>query len=188
MAAYSNYSDQELSKLLKNGDEFAFTEIHRRYYGLLYAHASRRLSERDEIKDILQEIFLYLWHNREQNFTGHLSGYLYTAVRNKIFNIYKHNKIKSDYMESLQDFLTNSEPVADEILREKELVQVIEKEVANLPPKMRLIFELSRNSHLSHQEIADQLGISPQTVKKQVANSLKTLRVKLGSHFNSFFL
>lgn len=188
MATYSNYSDQELSELLKNSDEFAFTEIHHRYYGLLYAHASRRLSEPDEIKDILQEIFLYLWHNREQNFTGHLSGYLYTAVRNKIFNIYKHNKIKSDYVESLQDFLAHSEPIADEILREKELIQFVEKEVANLPSKMRLIFELSRNSHLSHQEIADKLDISPQTVKKQVANSLKILRMKLGSHFHSGFL
>ena len=188
MTAYNKYSDEELSKLLKSGDEFAFTEIHHRYYGLLYSHASKRLSERHEVKDILQEIFLYLWHNREQNFTGHISGYLYTAVRNKIFNIYKHKKIKSDYMESLQDFLDHSEPIADEIIREKELIQIIEKEVANLPPKMRLIFELSRNSHLSHQEIADKLDISPQTVKKQVANSLKILRVKLGSHFHSCFL
>jgi len=49
-----------------------------------------------------------------------------------------------------------------------------------LPPKMREIFELSRKEYLSHKEIAEKLGISEQTVSKQVSNALKILRTKLG--------
>jgi RNA polymerase sigma-70 factor (ECF subfamily) len=51
---------------------------------------------------------------------------------------------------------------------------------------MRLIFEMSRNSHLTHKEIADELGISPQTVRTQVRNALRILRVKVGT--NIFFI
>lgn len=188
MGLYSKYDDQQLVFLLQGGDITAFTEIHNRYYGLLYAHAYKRLPVREEIKDILQELFISLWNNRNQNFTGHLSGYLYTSVRNRILNVYKHKKIRSDYISSFQEFLVQQEPIADEILRGKELEALIEQEVAALPAQMRLVFELSRNAHLSHQEIAEKLNISPLTVKKQVSNSLKILRAKLGSYFYTFFL
>lgn len=188
MVLYSNYTDQQLVLLLQSGDITAFTEIHNRYYGLLYAHAYKRLPAREEIRDILQELFISLWNNRTQNFTGYLSGYLYTSVRNRILNVYKHKKIRSDYISSFQEFLAQTEPIADEIIRGKELAALIEKEVAALPAQMREVFEMSRNAHLSHQEIAERLNISPLTVKKQVSNSLKILRTKLGSYFYTFFL
>jgi len=184
-----NYSDSELVKLLNKGDVRAFTEIHDRYYGPLYAHAYKRLSNREEVRDLLQDLFVFLWDNRESlHFTGHLSGYLYTAVRNRILNLYKRNKVRSDYIDSLQDFLDNSQPIADEILYEKELTAKIEKEIAALPQQMQIIFLLSRNQHLSHKEIGEKLGISPLTVKKQINNSLKILRSKLGSAFFIFFI
>lgn len=189
MIDYSKYSDQELLVLLGKNDAAALAEIHNRYYPILYAHAYKRLPEREEVRDILQELFIYLWNTRNTiTFTGHLSGYLYTSVRNRILNVYKHKKVRSGYITSFQEFLVQSEPIADEMLREKELVALIEREVSALPTQMRIIFELSRNQHLSHQEIADKLNISPLTVRKQVNNSLRILRVKLGSYFYSAFL
>ena len=65
----------------------------------------------------------------------------------------------------------------------------VEAEIAALPPKMREIFELSRKAHLTHRQIAEKLGLSEKTVKKQVNNSLKILRSKLGSAlFTAFVL
>lgn len=184
MAALDTLHDNELLSLLKRGDIGAFTAIHSRYYGLLYVHAYKRLNEREEVKDILQELFSYLWNNRETiNFNSSLPAYLYTATRNRVLNVYKHQKIKSDYITSLHEFVNNTEPMPDEILREKELIALVEKEVAALPSQMRLIFEMSRNQQLSHQEIANLLNISPLTIRKQVNNSLKILRLKLGSYF-----
>jgi RNA polymerase sigma-70 factor (ECF subfamily) len=60
------------------------------------------------------------------------------------------------------------------------LVELIEKEVAALPAKMRIVFELSRKANLTHREIAGQLDISEETVKKHIHHALKQLRVKLG--------
>jgi len=58
---------------------------------------------------------------------------------------------------------------------------LIEKEIACLPSKMRQVFELSRKANLSHKQIATQLDLSEKTVKNQVNNALKVLKLKLGS-------
>jgi len=186
--AYYKYSDGELIDLLKLGDLSAFTAIHMRYYGVLYSHAYKRLPDREEVKDILQELFIYIWNNRESiNLNSNLQAYLYTAIRNRILNVFKHQKVRSDYITSFEKFSVNNEPMPDEMLRNKELIAIIDAEVSALPPQMRMIFELSRNANLSHKEIAEKLNISPLTVRKQVNNSLKILRVKLGTHFLMLF-
>jgi RNA polymerase sigma factor (sigma-70 family) len=83
--------------------------------------------------------------------------------------------------------LVSNEPAPDETFRIKELVAIIDAEVSALPSQMKLIFEMSRNANLSHREIAEKLNISPLTVKKQVNNSLRILRLKLNTHFFMFF-
>ncbi len=189
MRALYALTDIELIASLQKGDIDAFTEIHERYYAALYIHAYKRLPYRDEVKDILQELFMYIWNNKEAlKDTSNLTAYLYTAVRNRILNVYKHKKIQSNYVEAFQSFLEqNKIAYTDEALREKELIAIVEKEINALPSQMRLIFELSRNAHLSHKEIAEKLKISPLTVRKQVNNSLKILRLKLGKHFFVLF-
>jgi len=189
-APYKSYSDNELLALFKSGDLSAFTEIHNRYYPLLYSHAYKRLPDQEEVKDILQELFVTLWNNRETiDIKTGLPAYLSVAVRNRILNAYRNEKVKASYITSFQTFLdSNHEPIADELLRIKELTAIIDAEVAEFPPQMRRIFEMSRKDNLSHQEIADQLNISALTVRKQVQNSLKILRAKLAAYLYMLLL
>jgi RNA polymerase sigma-70 factor (family 1) len=189
MAVRSPLSDHELVILLKEGDEAAYTEIYNRYKGVLYQHAYRRLPNQGEVDDIIHELFTTLWIKRETLiFKTNLAGYLYTAVRNRIINYIAHQQIASDYVESLQEFMDKGIAVTDYRVRLSMLQQVIEKEIENLPAKMREIFELSRKSQLSHQEIAFKLEISEKTVKNQVHNALKILRVRLGLIVYLYFL
>ncbi|PTS93303.1 RNA polymerase subunit sigma-70, partial [Pedobacter sp. HMWF019] len=72
---------------MKSGNQDAFSEIYDRYFGALYLHAFNRLRDKDEAKDLVQELFSYLWSKRsilepKSNF----SNYLYTWVRNRILN------------------------------------------------------------------------------------------------------
>lgn len=181
MADYSTYTDQELTALLKAGDNLAFSEIYNRFKGPLYIHAFNLLREREEARDILQQVFEFLWYDRENLvIKSQLSGYLYTLIRNKIFKTIAHHKVESKYISSLADFASSGECVTDHLVRERQLLDIIEKEIAELPEKMREIFELSRKGGLSHKEIAAQLKLSEKTVRNQVNNALKILRVKLG--------
>jgi RNA polymerase sigma-70 factor (family 1) len=181
MSVYSKFSDAELSDLLRGGDRKAFAEIYTRYKWLLHAHAHKWMHDREEAKDIIHDLFSNLWDKHESlNFNSTLSGYLYAAVRNKIMNRIAHKKVESTYISSLQTFLDKGESLTDHLVRENELRSIIEKEIAALPVKMREVFELSRKANLSHKDIAEQLDISEQTVRKHVQNALRTLRVRLG--------
>lgn len=182
MFYYSALSDGELTVLLKNGDAAAYTVIYNRYFDALYVHAYRRLNHKEEAQDIIHELFAQLWNKRETiDIKSNLTSYLYHAVRNKILDLIAHQQVESKYMRSLQDFMTQGVCITDHSIREKQLAALIEKGIADLPQKMKVVFELSRKHKLSHKEIADKLNLSEQTVKKQVNNALKILRVKLGT-------
>jgi len=181
MGTYSSFSDAELTDLLKSGDRAAFTEIYVRYRGLLYIYACKIVKDDDIAEDLVHDIFIYLWDKRETiNFKSSLSSYLYSGVRYKFFDLVDHQKVRADYVQGFQDFLDKGEYVTDNYILEKELSAIIEKEIGNLPAKMREVFLLSRKEHLSNKEIAERLDISEKTVKNQLSAAMKTLRVKLG--------
>ena len=179
MADYSKFSDAELTELLRNGNHAAYTEIYRRYWSLLYRNALKMLKDEDEATDIIQEIFTVLWEKApELTFTSSISSYLYTAVKNRIINLINKNKLRDVYYTSLQEFIEKGTYITDEQLLERELALMIEKEIAALPSKMRVIFELSRKEGLSHEQISRRVDISEGTVKKQIHNAIKILRTR----------
>jgi RNA polymerase sigma-70 factor (family 1) len=182
MTNYNALTDHELASLLKEGNYAAYVEIYNRYHAALYIHAFKRLQVKEDSKDIIQELFTNLWLKREDlTLTGHLSGYLYTAVRNRIFDLLAKNRLKVSYIESIQKFANNGDICTDHLVRQNLLKDIIEKEIQALPPRTREIFELSRKRYFTHKQIAEQLDISEQTVKSTVNNALKILRAKLGT-------
>jgi RNA polymerase sigma-70 factor (family 1) len=188
MSKYHNLSNCELTALLRDDDREAFAEIYNRYKSILQHHIYKKLGNFEEVKDVLQELFTQLWTKRKElPETINLSGYLYVAVRNKAFNIIAHRNVSSRYVQSLQEFINESNYVTDLQIREKEFAEMIDQEINALPIKMQMVFKLSRKGYLSHKEIAEQLKISEQTVSKQITNALKILKVKLNIFFFFFF-
>ncbi|SMG44830.1 RNA polymerase sigma-70 factor, ECF subfamily [Sphingobacterium psychroaquaticum] len=183
-----NVTDIELVRLLRNGDHDALERIYKRYHHVLYSHAYRRLPDREEVRDILHEIFINLWQNRDTFFiTSSLSAYLYAAVRSRVLNVVRNQKVRDSYAQSLQAFMDEGVEVTETKFREKELIRLVEQEVRALPTQMRIIFEMSRFQERSHKEVAEELNISPQTVRTQVRNALRILRVKLGDNIFTLF-
>lgn len=181
MCFYSELSDIELVSRIRKGEEASFAEVYNRFYGVLYIHAYKRLQNEEEARDVMQELFTALWVKRETLFiAANLSGYLYSAVRNRILDMISHRKVEEKYIDSLQHYIDHDFTYADHLVRERDLARLIEQEIVNLPPKMRETFELSRKSNLSHREIAMIMGVSEQTVRTQVKKALKILRLKLG--------
>lgn len=183
MTNYSNHTDEALIPLLQQGDKAAYTEIYNRYHSLLYVFAYNRLKDREEAKDIVHELFLKLWtEHMGLQITGRLSVYLYTAVRNRIINTITHQQVASRYIDSFLSYIEQIDyQSADYLARHNDLQAFVQKEIDNLQPRMREVFELSRNSSLTRKEIAEKLGVSEQTVKSHMHSALKILKARLGS-------
>jgi RNA polymerase sigma-70 factor (family 1) len=165
-------SDQELVALLKTGNQAAFTEIYDRYWRIMYGHVYKMLLDEEESKDVIQELFSSLWINSERIPDQlNLSGYLYVMAKNKVLNLIRKNKFQTAYLNSLAQFINEASTATMDELNERDLATAIEREIQSLPPRMKQVFELSRKENLSYKEIAERLGISEETVKKQVHNS-----------------
>jgi len=181
MAEYDCMNDLELVDLIRSGNQHAFAKIYDRYFGVLYLHAYHRLRDKDEAKDLVQELFSHLWSQRE-NLTpaSNFSSYLYTSVRNRVLNIIAHRSVEGKFLSSLPAVDIAAVAETDHLARERQLAMIIEKEIQSLPPKMRQVFELSRKANLSYKEIAARLALSEQSVRSHVKGALRLLRTRLG--------
>ncbi len=182
MRKYYTYNDSELFILIQQGDDKAFAVLYDRYWESLYRHAKRMIGDEGLAQDVIQDVFISLWDkiaNLQLEFS--IKSYLYSAVRNKILNYIEHHKVKNNYLKSLAEFMSVGENITDYMVRERMLKDKIEEAVLLLPVKMKQVFEMSRNENLSYKEIAKTLNLSDKTVKKQVSNAIKILRLKLTS-------
>ncbi|MES2456709.1 MAG: RNA polymerase sigma-70 factor [Bacteroidota bacterium] len=184
---YSRLKDSELSALLKAGDALSYTEIFERYHRLLLRHAFRLLSNDEEAYDMVQDVFLQLWQKKETlELRVSLSAYLFTAVKNRIFKLFAHQKVVLRYTESIGKFMVEGYNIVEDQLMEKELSAFIDKEIAALPAKMQEVFLLNKKDELTYKEIAERLNITDQTAKQQVYKAMKILKPKIDSFLSVF--
>ena len=173
---FDQQDDMRLFILMQRGDEKAFNAIYHRYAPLLFLHANRMLKDSELTKDVVQDLFASLWHKRNEIIVvSNLKSYLYTSVRNKVLDLFAKEKVRLHYQDSLltQDHKSN---VTEQAIQTKELTEIIEMELKNLPEQMRKVFLLSRQEEKSYKEIADEMDITEGTVKKQIYLALKRLK------------
>ena len=178
---YIDLDDKDLIFHLKNDDHLAFAEIFNRYGRLMYAHAFNKLRNESDASDLVQELFIKFWDKRQNiEQESNLSGYLFISIRNQIFNFIKHKGIVNSYAAQFADANADSGIYADTLIREKQFSAMIEAEIANLPPRMRAVFELRRKDNLSNKEVAAKLGITESTAADQMKKALRILKSKFG--------
>jgi RNA polymerase sigma-70 factor (ECF subfamily) len=180
MTAYLKFTDEQLVALLNNGDQLAFAEIYRRYAESLAGFAASKLFRMEDARDIMQDLFVKLWENREQvRITSTLQSYLFAVIRHKIIDKIRKNITREEYASALQSLACYFQPASDKQLEAKELHQAIQTSIGQLPARVKEIYQLSREEGLTNQEIAQKLNLSEQTVKNQLSTALKHLRRSL---------
>lgn len=176
------HNERELLLQLKEGSTKAFEIIYRHYYSILYLHALSKIKNRELAKDIVHDLFTYIWQCRATlDIQSNLTGYLYRSVRNRVLDTLAKEKSNSKYLDSLLEVMTQQTEFADASLREKMLHEQVEAVLNKLTPRVREVFELSRKEYLTYKQIADKLNISEQTVRGYAKEALKQLRYRFGS-------
>jgi RNA polymerase sigma-70 factor (family 1) len=181
MSVLAPLSDSELLSLIGESDRDAFSELYHRYWRSLYQSAWNVLQDQESCMEVTQEVFVWLWEHRAGLQINSLPAYLKAAVKYKVTNILRVNKVRDACFINLDELDAINLTFEDDPLEIKELKAVIAQMSAKLPARARLIFELSRNEQLSNREIANKLGISEKTVENQITIALKKLRLALGS-------
>ena len=170
---------------LIRGNEKSFQILFINYYSVLVSFAMKYLESQDVAEDIVQDVFVKIWESREKlGEIDNLSAYLYQMVRFKSFNYLRAEKIRQDATRSFAEELEESE--MNEYIK-NETFRIVMRTLEDLPHGSRNVFSRAIQGY-SAKEIADELGIAVETVKKQKQVARRILKEKLGNLFSLFFL
>jgi RNA polymerase sigma-70 factor (ECF subfamily) len=164
---------------LSGGDEDAFDALFRAWYAPLVRVAEGVVRERAIAEEVVQDVLLEVWRRREQLGADESPrAYLIRATRNRALNHVRHLRVQQRGAPYIGG---RTEDAAQGVSRlvEEELDVAVRAAVAELPPRCREVFELSRVHGLSYAEIAGALEISVKTVEAQMGKALRTLRERL---------
>jgi RNA polymerase sigma-70 factor (ECF subfamily) len=173
----SQYDEKTLLLLVAKGDELAFREIFDRYRKKVLFIARKLLGSEEETEDVLQEVFLKIWTNKEKlPEILQFNSYLNSILRNVVFNMLRKRAYGAAFIEEM---LTTSGNLDTTVMSQTEFYELQKRlsvAVNQLPPQQKKVFQLGRIEGYKHEEIAEMLGISKGTVKKHMAEALRNLR------------
>lgn len=162
---------------MAESDSLHFESIFREHHSGLCNLAYNLVHDTDASKDIVQEVFLKLWKNREAVEMGdQIKNYLFKATAHTALNHLRYHKkmVRFDQEPDIKETLMA--PSHSEEAGFKELEFRIREAIDLLPPKCRIIYLLSRHEGLKYPQIAETLGLSTKTVENQMTIALQKLR------------
>ncbi|MBK5722189.1 RNA polymerase sigma-70 factor [Dysgonomonas sp. Marseille-P4677] len=167
---------------LKKGSNDALEFLFKAYYPRLQGYASRFISDKEAVKDIIQECFIKLWEKHESLQVISIQSLLFAMVRNSCLNYLKHcsivNQYQIEYLANIggqerlyhADFFCDS----DSPLLYEELQREINYVIEQMPERRKEVFLMSRFEGLKNKEIAEKLHISTTAVEKHISKSLQS--------------
>lgn len=163
-------------KNLKQGDVKAFDDLFNKYSPRLFNFSVKYLKSAEEAEEVVQEVFLYIWDKREGlKPDNSFNAYIFTIA----YNIIKKHFIKKSrdnaYKDDLIYTLLQQENNLDQTIDYKFLLEKVELIINSLPNRRKEIFIKRKYEGLSVKQIAEELGISPNTVENQLASAQKQI-------------
>jgi RNA polymerase sigma-70 factor (family 1) len=175
---FNTYNEKELFLQIAAGDELAFQEIFNRYKIRLYSVAFKITRSEILAEEVMQEILMTIWLKRSllPNIQKP-SAYLFTMVYNSSYLHFKKRAVEESFKTKAIGRMMESCNETQELLDARESQNIIARAANQLPSQQQLIYNLSKEQGLNRQEIAERLGISPNTVRNHLNEALKSIRI-----------
>lgn len=170
----TDHTDEILIRAIGKNDYVSYNKLFERYYARLCQYVYPLLMDKNDTEDVVQEIFLYLWKNRERiEIKENVSGYLYRMAKHQALNHLRSRKQFNNLSESQEHLALSYE---DTQLESEEFRIALYGCINNLPSRSKEVLLLHRIKGLKQKEISEKLNISVKTIKNQIWSSLQKLR------------
>ncbi|MDR2499262.1 MAG: RNA polymerase sigma-70 factor [Tannerellaceae bacterium] len=171
-------NDESYLTELAKGSHEAFRALFMQYFPKVKFFINQLIKSETIAEELAQDVFMKLWEYRQRlSIATSFNAYIFRMAKNSALNHLEHKYLEDTYAETLGktelSFTIESEIYARELELLEQLI------VAQMPPRRKSIYELSRKKGLRNDEIAAQLGISPKTVENQLNIALKTIRKRM---------
>lgn len=143
--------------------------------------ALQKVDSTETAKELVQDVFLYLYQRKDHlQIISSLKAYLFSALKNKIINHYHRQLTREKYEKSVGSNLKIATNNLHDDYEAKELKQLLDKKINELPPQCKKVFLMSREEQLPYKEIAERLHISENTVDQHIQKALRILKASIG--------
>lgn len=180
------HDNATLIESLSKGDEAAYAYLIDTYHHKLCVYANSLVKNIYSAEDIVQNVFIKVWEQRTRLKTDHaLKSFLYKLVYNEFIDLYRKNQSLFSLEKSYYDAL-NAVIQEEDSESFQRVLNVVNKEIQNLPPKCKEVFILSKKEGLTNIEIAEHLDVSIKTVEAQITKAFSILRSSLDEKIKNF--
>jgi RNA polymerase sigma-70 factor (ECF subfamily) len=164
-------------------DEFTLKELFNVYSDSLCTFLNYYTHNKQLIEDIIQDIFIRLWEERDTINIFYIKTYLYNAARNRVLNLLRDEQNRSLLLEGWASRELEKQKARDCVNME-EFSSVYQQAINSLPEKCREIFILSREQNKTYKEIAGEKDLSVKTVEAQMSIAIKKVREYILKYYN----
>jgi len=179
--------DKLITRKIRNGNNQVFEKVFHDHYYSLVKFANQILADVKASEDVVQATFIYLWENSKAiELKTSIKSYLYQAVKNGCLNQLRALKLRDKHELLYLEAVLSVED--DKLLQDLEILKDIRVALSKLPPQMYQVFYKKYFQELTIKEIAQELSISPNTVKVQLHKGRHSIREILDVATSFFFL
>lgn len=161
-----------------------FDAVYHQFHQAVYANICKMVCLPEMAEDILQEVFLSLWVNRQTVDLQNAGGWLFVVSYNKSMSFLKKKLCETSVLLPDTEYLAavKEEQPEDEQLFQLRL-SMVEEAIDHLPPRKKEVFRLCRFDGKSADEVADMMGISVISVKDYLKQSTQFIRQYISRHY-----
>lgn len=173
------HNETLLVKAMQAGDTAAFTTLYRHYSPLLYVNIQRMVHDPIIAEELVQELFTRIWQKRTAKGIGeNFSAYMYRIAQRLVIDFFRRLKKDHVLMERFRAFAREADESAnaEERLLQQQAAVIINSAIEHLPPQQKKVYQLVKQKGYTYKKAAENLGISPFTVKEYLALANKSIR------------
>ena len=162
-----------------------FADIYECYFDRLFAYALVLTNSQRYAEETVSEVFYNLLRsNKGLSGIRDLRSYLFASVRNQAIRLVSLNPASFDTFQydHMKSSVQDVNP--EDLMIGKELEAFVENVIQQLPPQCQLVYQMVREQHMKHNVVAEQLNISPNTVKNHMIAALTKIRERIEQHFS----
>lgn len=180
MSVLDEESDEALVQRALGGESRAFGALVTRYQRAAYSVAWSVIGRREDAEDAAQESFIVALERLEEcRNPDRFGGWLMTIVRNRSRNLIRRESLRQT--DEVPESTSSRRPGPDEVTESRELGELLEEAMAELPEVQREIVLLHDLEGWKHREIAERLDLPSGTVRSHLHFARKALRKTLGT-------
>lgn len=180
MGSATNNEELSFVNELNKGNKEVFSLLFEKYYKDLVLFAGNILQDKDSCEDIVQNIFVELWENRNiLQIETSLKSFLLKSVKNGCLDELRHEKAVREHEDYVSVYKEWSDMNTEDYVLYSNLKSHLDEALKKLPEVCRVAFVMNRFEGLKYREISDKLGVSERTVEVRIGKAIGLLRTYL---------